>query len=487
MTALRVYYGLRLKKSELPLLKECTGRENPRIGGFQTALFLTGRRSGKSRIAAVTGAFESALAGHEKKLSKGEQGVVLIASPTKSQSSIVKNYIRGIFDVPLLRNEIVEESKDGFALRNGNRIAILAGDWKTVRGFTLLAAIVDEVCFFGYGDDSKIKSDTELIRALKPSLATCKGRLIAISSPYAMKGWSYSQYKKHYGNENSKVLIWNCPSRTMNPTLPQSIVDEAMAEDPAAARAEYLGEFRQDVATYLPRDVIEAVVVKGRKELPPLHNREYASFVDIGGGRVDDAALAIAHREDEKVVIDLVRQWRPPFSPDAVVGEMVAVLNRYRIGRTVGDNYSAEFTKAAFESRGIEYERATTSPWSNNLNRVAKPKSQLYAELLPRLCSGEIELLDNETLINQLANLERRTRSGGRDIIDHAPNQHDDVANVVAGVSVVATEPEDIDALGGWFDSPKQHRNRELSETQEGFLDTMRDAFGPSFGNRLNF
>jgi hypothetical protein len=56
-------------------------------------------------------------------------------------------------------------------------------------------------------------------------------------------------------------------------------------------------------------------------------------------------------------------------------------------------------------------------------------------ELLPRLCSGEIELLDNELLIDQLAGLERRTRSGGRDSIDHGPNQHDDLANVVAGVA----------------------------------------------------
>ena len=40
----------------------------------------------------------------------------------------------------------------------------------------------------------------------------------------------------------------------------------------------------------------------------------------------------------------------------------------------------------------------------------------------------------DETLIDQLANLERRTRSGGKDVIDHPHGCHDDVANVVAGV-----------------------------------------------------
>jgi len=56
----------------------------------------------------------------------------------------------------------------------------------------------------------------------------------------------------------------------------------------------------------------------------------------------------------------------------------------------------------------------------------------------PRLCSGEIELLDDERLVSQIASLERRTRSGGRDIIDHPPGGHDDLANAVAGVAVVA-------------------------------------------------
>ena len=53
----------------------------------------------------------------------------------------------------------------------------------------------------------------------------------------------------------------------MNPTLPQRVVDEAMEEDRAAALAEYGGQFRDDVATFLPRDVIEAVVIKGPQRI----------------------------------------------------------------------------------------------------------------------------------------------------------------------------------------------------------------------------
>ena len=176
-------------------------------------------------------------------------GVVPIFSPTKKQSRIVRGYLRACFDTPLLRQEVKDETKEGFLLRNGNLIEILSGDYRTARGYTLLAAIVDEIAFFGIDDDAKVKSDTELVRAIQPSLATTGGRLIAISSPYARKGWCFKTHEKNFGNNAGRVLVVNCPSRTLNPTLSQSVVDDAMAEDMQAAKSEYLG----DSATILPR------------------------------------------------------------------------------------------------------------------------------------------------------------------------------------------------------------------------------------------
>jgi hypothetical protein len=213
----------------------------------------------------------------------------------------------------------------------------------------------------------------------------------------------------------------------MNATLRQSVIDDAMAEDLQAAKSEYLGEFRDDVAAFLPREVIENLVVKNRLSLMPRPGTRYFAFCDLSGGRGDDASLCISHREGRKVVIDLVRRWKPPFNPHEAVGDMVSEVKAYGIKYIVGDNYAAEFAKRSFEVCGCRYQRAV------------KPKSALYLELLPRLCSGEIELLDNDVLVSQLAGLERRTRSGGRDIVDHPPGGHDDLANAVAGVVEVAT------------------------------------------------
>ncbi len=424
---LKVLYGIKTTRKEL--VKETTGRRLEYLpkDGFDTALILTGRRSGKSRIAAIIGAYEAILAGHEKKLAPGEMGMLPIISPSKGQSRIVKSYLRAIFRPLMLTQQIVQEDQTGFSLKNGIRIEILTGDWRTVRGYTLVGAIVDEVCFFGYDSESKVKSDTELIRALQPALATVGGKLVAISSPYARKGWSYQTYTKHHKNDQSNILVWNCPSRTMNPTLPLKVVKQALAEDYSAALAEYMGQFRDDVETFLPRPVIERCVIPNRKEL--LYRRHeghrYTAFADLSGGRLDDAALGIGHFDklEKKVVVDYLKRWRPPFNPREVIAAMADICKLWGLDSICGDNYAASFVSEGFQDLRIRYIKS-------ELNR-----SELYLELMPRLCSKEIQLLDNDVLINQLAGLERRTRSGGKDKIDHGPGQHDDLANVVAGCS----------------------------------------------------
>jgi hypothetical protein len=286
----------------------------------------------------------------------------------------------------------------------------------------VLAAIVDEVCFLGLDPDSHVRSDTELINAITPGLATTGGRLLGISSPYAKKGWAYKQFKRCFGNDGADNLVINGPSRTFNPTLDQRIVDAAMAEDIAAAKAEYMGEFRDDVGLFIPREVIEKLVVPGRYELLPDGATRYVAFADMSGGRGDDSAIAIAHREEKRVVLDLLRVWKAPHDPQVVVKEAVDELRNYKVRRVMGDNYSGEWVASAFKARGIRYDKCE------------KPKSQLYLELLPRLCSGDVELLDDAKLVNQLAALERRCRAGGRDSVDHPTGGHDDASNVLAGV-----------------------------------------------------
>src|SRR5262249_16053952 len=49
--------------------------------------------------------------------------------------------------------------------------------------------------------------------------------------------------------------------------------------------------------------------------------------------------------------------------------------------------------------------------------------------------SGRIELLDHGKAVNQLASLEQRNTRGLKPVIDHPPNQHDELANAIAGAT----------------------------------------------------
>jgi hypothetical protein len=171
---------------------------------------------------------------------------------------------------------------------------------------------------------------------LRPALATTKGPLILISSPYAKKGEVYRQYKLHYGPAGDPlILVAKAPSLVMNPSLDERVVHRAMQNDRAAAMAEYGAEFRSDICNFVDRDIIEANVMTGVRELMPSNATTYRAFADPSGGSSDSFTLAIAHYDGKKetCIIDCVREIVPPFSPEAAVAELSQLMKSFHIGR----------------------------------------------------------------------------------------------------------------------------------------------------------
>ena len=95
--------------------------------------------------------------------------------------------------------------------------------------------------------------------------------------------------------------------------------------DPEASIAEWRSQFRQDIESYVSREAVEACVVPARYELPETSGNTYRGFTDPSGGRVDSMTLAIAHREGETYTLDVIREVRPPFSPDSTVDDFASL------------------------------------------------------------------------------------------------------------------------------------------------------------------
>jgi hypothetical protein len=207
------------------------------------------------------------------------------------------------------------------------------------------------------------------------------------------------------------------------------VIDAAMEEDASRYSAEYLATFRADIEAFVSRDAVDACVDVGVLERPPEPHLSYSAFVDPSGGSQDSFTLAIGHRESNLCVLDCLREIKPPFSPESVTAEFAKLLKSYRVGKVVGDRYAGEWPRERFAVHGIDYEPS------------AKRKSDIYRDCLPLLNGRRVSLLDHAKLINQLCGLERRTARGGGDTIDHAPGQHDDIANAVAGALVGLGDP----------------------------------------------
>jgi hypothetical protein len=289
--------------------------------------------------------------------------------------------------------------------------------------------------------------------------------LLCASSPYARRGELWSAHRRHFGKDGDPVLVWQAPTRTMNPTIPQRVIDAAMEDDPASASAEYGAQFRTDVESFIAREVVEACISLGLHERPRLAGVTYRGFVDPSGGSSDAFTLAIGHREDKAIILDCLRERKPPFSPDAVVEEFADTLKSYDVSKIVGDRYAGEWPVERFKVHGITYEPA------------AKPKSDLYRDLLPALNAKTVDLLDNDRLLAQLVGLERRTARGGRDSIDHAPGGHDDLANVVAGVASLLVKPR-YDSTFAWVGGDVDDEDEEASYAARYLQQQHRRLFG---------
>lgn len=419
--------GLPLDDDEAEIFRALTSREPP-----QTALdelwLVIGRRGGKSIAAALLAVVTAVMFEPRGRLANGEVATVMVIAEDRRQARTVYRYVLGLLRaVPALERLIVRETTSGVELATGVAIEIHTASFRAVRGYTLLAAILDEVAYW-YSDGAN--PDAEILSALRPGLGTLGGRLVAMSSPHARRGALWETHRRHYG-QDGRVLVAQADTRTLNPTFPQSTIDAALERDEPRARAEYLAEFRSDVETFVAREAVEACVEPGCRERAPLSSIRYETFVDPSGGSKDSMTLAISHREGDLAVLDAVRERKPPFSPESVVAEFAELLTSYRVTRVRGDRYAGEWPREAFRRHGIEYEPA------------AKPKNDLYLALLPMLNSGTASLLDNERLVRQLVSLERRTSRGGKDSVDHPQHgsAHDDVANAVAGALSLCTAP----------------------------------------------
>ena len=423
--------GEKLTSKERIEFKRLTGREREPGRPCRELICIFGRRAGKTLAISTFDCWIAACCDYRDVLARGEVGVALLISRDQRAAKIALDYIDGILrDSPVLSSLIVNRTADTIELSNRINIEVRPCNRVSVRGPTYISVIADEVAHWFTSTDFA-NPDVEILSSARPGLLTSAGPLLMVSSAYSKYGVLYDAFKKHYGPDGPPdILVAYGSSRDLNPSLPQAEIDRELEADPVRNRAEYLSEWRDDTAGFIPRDVVEACVGDYR-ELPPRDGVVYYCFLDAASGSEngDSYAIAISHKEGDQIIIDAVREVIPPFSPSTTVSDvLVPLCKRYRIaGKVWGDNYAGEYPKELVRKAGLYYDL-----WPQH-------KSELYRDpLLPLLNSKRITLPRIDRLVNQTCTLERSVKRSGRDEITHPSHGHDDLINAAAGAAAAA-------------------------------------------------
>lgn len=310
---LAALFALPMTPEQLAIYSKHTGRSSSPRAPSHEAWLVIGRRGGKSFILALIAVFLAAFRDWRPYLGPGEVGTVMIVAADRRQARVIMRYCTGLLkSVPMLKQLIEGETRELITLRNRIIIEVHTASFRTTRGYTIVAALLDELAYF-QTDVTSAEPDVEVINAIRPGMATVPGAmLLCASSPHARKGALWDAYRKHYGKDNDPVLVWQAATREMNPAVPQAFIDQHLEDDPARASAEYLAQFRTDVEGFVNRDVLEACISPGVHERAPIRALRYAGFVDPSGGNANSMTLAIAHYDSKAriVVLDAVRNSR---------------------------------------------------------------------------------------------------------------------------------------------------------------------------------
>jgi hypothetical protein len=361
------------------------------------------------------------------KLAPGETATALIMASDLRQALEIMGYVNGLCEcVPMIGGMITRQTQSMIEFANRTRVEVRVSNFRRVRGYSLCFAGASEISF--WQDQTTGSNPARLVyNALLPALGRLPGSMfMGESTPWSQSGFFAEMIRKHHGKNSTDALALIGSTLDFNPSYDRRIINAAYEDDPIAAASEYGGQFRQDVSAFITREVLEACTASGVHELPPADSISYFAFCDPSGGSSDSFTLAIAHNESGAAVLDCIREIRPPFSPASAVSELTTVVKSYHLNSVTGDNYAGVWPKDEFSKHGITYEPSALN------------KNQIYLEALPLLNSQRARLLDHKKMLAQFAALERQSRSGGRDVVDHPRNQHDDVANSVAGVCVLA-------------------------------------------------
>jgi phage terminase large subunit GpA-like protein len=131
-----------------------------------------------------------------------------LVAADREQARILHRYCQGILSPPILQSSVLNVTASEIELKGGVTIEVVTRSYRTVRGRSVCVAVLDELAF--WRDDDSANPDAEVLNAIRASMATfgADAMVIAGSSPYAKRGVLWDAYKRYYGKDDARNLVW---------------------------------------------------------------------------------------------------------------------------------------------------------------------------------------------------------------------------------------------------------------------------------------
>ena len=225
---LAALFGIVLSDDQADTFRACTARSGLPDGPFAEVWLSAAVAAAK---ASSWRSSPSSLAGQSYRpgLGPGEKATIMVIAADRRQARVD---VRGLLAAPILGKLVVNDTAESIELA-GNTIIEVGTASHSIRGYTIAAALCDEIAFWPKEDSAT--PDMEVLGGLRPAMATIpRSMLIAASSPYSRSGAFWDAYRRNYGADDPSILVWRAPTLVMNPSVPKRIIDEAFERDPAA-------------------------------------------------------------------------------------------------------------------------------------------------------------------------------------------------------------------------------------------------------------
>src|SRR5215468_1079599 len=142
-----------------------TGRSTPPAEPHREAWLVIGRRGGKSFILAVIAIFLACFKDWRRYLGPGEHGTVMVIAADRRQARVIMRYCIGLLNaVPMLKRQVEGVTRESISLKNRIVVEIHTASFRTTRGYTIVAALLDEIAFWPT-DETASEPDVEIVNA----------------------------------------------------------------------------------------------------------------------------------------------------------------------------------------------------------------------------------------------------------------------------------------------------------------------------------